>query len=99
MRQRIVLAWRAAKVAPLRAKIVLVVVALYLLSPIDIIPDFIPVLGQLDDILVVGLAMGYLSRVAPDVVAALKKPEPEEPEPFVSRFRENPNSTGGFNND
>lgn len=76
MKQRIRLAWAAAKVAPLRAKIVLVLVILYLLSPIDIIPDFIPVIGQLDDILIVGLAMGYLSRVAPDVVAALKKPLP-----------------------
>ena len=38
---------------------------LYVVSPIQLIPNFIPVLGQMDDVLVLGLAMGVLRRSAP----------------------------------
>jgi uncharacterized membrane protein YkvA (DUF1232 family) len=43
---------------PKAAKIVLAAVAVYLASPVDLIPDFIPVLGYLDDALLVD----YLDR-------------------------------------
>ena len=39
---------------------------LYVISPIDAIPDFIPVLGWIDDIAVVGWAMNSLSKVIAD---------------------------------
>ena len=41
------------KRTPLLAKIVIGISVAYLLSPIDLIPDFIPVLGLLDDLLIV----------------------------------------------
>jgi uncharacterized membrane protein YkvA (DUF1232 family) len=47
---------------PLRVKVAIVFLIAYLLCPIDLIPDFIPVLGQLDDILVAGLVVGYVTR-------------------------------------
>jgi uncharacterized membrane protein YkvA (DUF1232 family) len=50
---------------PARAKAVMPATMLYLASPIDLIPDFIPVLGQLDDILVLGLALGLVVSLTP----------------------------------
>ncbi len=38
---------------------------LYILSPIDLVPDFIPVLGRLDDALVFGLVVDVLIRSVP----------------------------------
>lgn len=41
------------KDTPLIAKVTLVLAIVYLLSPIDLIPDFIPVIGFLDDLIIV----------------------------------------------
>jgi uncharacterized membrane protein YkvA (DUF1232 family) len=48
---------------PWFAKAVAVAVAAYALSPIDLIPDFIPILGQVDDLLI--LPLGILLAVNP----------------------------------
>jgi uncharacterized membrane protein YkvA (DUF1232 family) len=53
---------------PRRAKVALALVVPYLALPFDLIPDFIPVLGQLDDALVVVLALRYAARRAVDDV-------------------------------
>src|SRR3954447_22058185 len=47
---------------PLDVRIVLVVMLLWLLSPIDLIPEFIPVLGPIDDVVVAIAAMRYARR-------------------------------------
>ena len=41
---------------------------LYVVSPLQLIPNFIPILGQLDDVLVVGLAIRVLKKYAPPTV-------------------------------
>lgn len=43
-------------------------VAAYALSPIDLIPDFIPVLGLLDDLLIVPLGIALVIRLTPRAV-------------------------------
>ena len=43
-------------------KLTLALAAAYLLIPLDLVPDFIPVAGQLDDAIVVGLALRGLVR-------------------------------------
>jgi uncharacterized membrane protein YkvA (DUF1232 family) len=56
--------------APTGARILAAVVAAYALSPIDLIPDFIPVLGYLDDLLIVPLGLLLVMRLMPDEVIA-----------------------------
>lgn len=54
---------------PRRSKLVLGATVLYLASPIDVVPDFVPGLGQLDDVVVVLLALhSVLNRVDESVV-------------------------------
>ena len=54
---------------PQRSKIALVLVLGYLVCPIDLVPDFIPVAGQLDDAVMVALVLRHLVRAAgPELV-------------------------------
>jgi uncharacterized membrane protein YkvA (DUF1232 family) len=53
----------------------------YVLSPIQIIPNFIPVIGQMDDVLVITLAIKFLRRCVPPQV--LEECENESPAPVV----------------
>ena len=50
---------------PRRAKLVVALAGLWLLSPIDLLPEFLPVIGPLDDVLVVALALRYAARQVP----------------------------------
>jgi uncharacterized membrane protein YkvA (DUF1232 family) len=50
---------------PRRAKLAVGFAALWVLSPIDLIPEFLPVIGPLDDIVVVALALRYAGRAIP----------------------------------
>ncbi len=59
---------------PWYAKALAAFLAAYLLSPIDMIPDFVPVLGYLDDLVVVSLGLVIVVRlVPPDVMGECRK--------------------------
>jgi uncharacterized membrane protein YkvA (DUF1232 family) len=62
---------------PRRAKLVVALAGLWLLSPIDLLPEFLPVIGPLDDVLVVALALRYAARQVPrEVLVAAWPGEP-----------------------
>jgi uncharacterized membrane protein YkvA (DUF1232 family) len=62
---------------PRPAKVVVALAGLWLLSPIDLLPEFLPVIGPLDDVVVVALALRYAARQVPrEVLAAAWPGEP-----------------------
>ena len=50
---------------PRRAKIAIAIAGVWVISPIDLIPEFLPIIGPLDDIVVVALAFRYAARQIP----------------------------------
>lgn len=55
---------------PWHVRVLALAVAAYALSPIDLIPDFIPVFGYLDDLVLVPLGIALVVKLTPDVVLA-----------------------------
>ncbi len=83
--------WLAARDrrVPWHAKLAAGAVAAYALSPIDLIPDFIPVLGYLDDLLIVPLGILLAVRLVPAPLMSGFRQEAE-------RWAERPTSRTGF---
>ena len=67
---------------PLRVRIAAAVLLAYALSPVDLIPDFIPVLGYLDDLILIPLGIRLLLRwIPPEILEeSRRKAESESPE-------------------
>ncbi len=61
---------------PRQAKVAVAIAAVWVLSPIDLIPEFLPVIGPLDDVVVVVLALRYAARRVP--LAAIEEAWPGE---------------------
>jgi uncharacterized membrane protein YkvA (DUF1232 family) len=55
---------------PLIAKVIAAAVVAYALSPIDLIPDFIPILGLLDDVILVPLGIALCLKLIPAPILA-----------------------------
>jgi uncharacterized membrane protein YkvA (DUF1232 family) len=53
---------------PFKAKAAVVLAGVWVLSPIDLLPEFLPVIGPLDDVVVVALALRYAARRVPGEV-------------------------------
>jgi uncharacterized membrane protein YkvA (DUF1232 family) len=56
------------KRVPRKRRLAMAVVGAYVASPVDLVPDFIPVLGTLDDLVVMAFAVDYLLRASPPEV-------------------------------
>src|SRR3954464_10847760 len=50
---------------PRSAKVAVAIAAVWVISPIDLIPEFLPVIGPLDDVVVVALALRFAARRVP----------------------------------
>lgn len=53
---------------PLAAKVLAIFVVAYAFSPIDLIPDFVPVLGYLDDVIIVPIGIFFTLKLVPEHV-------------------------------
>lgn len=67
IKRDVVALWLAARDprVPVAAKVAAAIIAAYALSPIDLIPDFIPILGYLDDVILVPLGIALAVRMIP----------------------------------
>ena len=63
---------------PLLVRILAVSVAAYALSPIDLIPDFVPVIGYLDDLLLIPLGLALVVRLTPPEVIEAARARAEQ---------------------
>ncbi len=72
IKRDVVAVWHAARDprTPWGVRLLALAVAAYALSPIDLIPDMIPVLGLLDDLLIVPLGLLLVTRLLPPAVLA-----------------------------
>lgn len=68
---------RADPRVPRRAKLAVAFAGLWVLSPIDLIPEFLPIIGPLDDVIVVALAFRYAARQVPRDVLLDARPAVE----------------------
>lgn len=76
LRQQTLVVYFAARDprTPWPVRLLALLVAAYALSPIDLIPDFIPVLGYLDDLIIVPLGLVLVLRlVPPEVMIAARE--------------------------
>jgi uncharacterized membrane protein YkvA (DUF1232 family) len=87
LKRDIVALWIAARDprTPWYAKVAAGTVAAYALSPIDLIPDFIPILGYLDDLLIVPLGILLVVKLMPPALMAEFRAQAERRDKPVSR--------------
>ena len=62
---------------PWHVRLLALAVAAYALSPIDLIPDFIPVIGYLDDLLIVPVGILLVVRLLPEPILAASRAKAE----------------------
>ncbi len=66
------------KSCPLIAKIAIGITLVYFFSPIDLIPDFIPVIGMLDDVIIVPLLVWLAIKLVPVSILTIAKQQAKD---------------------
>ena len=85
---------------PRRAKVAVLIAGVWVASPIDLIPEFLPVIGPLDDIVVVAMALRYAGRQVPrEVLLAAWPGEPRLLEHLLGPARPSDPSTTSTSKD
>lgn len=83
---------RAHPATPWTAKALAALVVAYALSPIDLIPDFVPLLGYLDDLILLPLLIWLALRLLPPEVLAASR---QQAEAWLQRREARPRSWAG----
>ena len=80
LKRDIITLWFALKhpLTPWHARAFAAVLTAYAMSPIDLIPDFIPILGYLDDLIIVPVGVWLLLRMVPTQVLTDSKDQADE---------------------
>ena len=80
LKRDVITLWFALKhpLTPWHARAFAAVLTAYALSPIDLIPDFIPILGYLDDLIIVPVGVWLLLRMVPTQVLTDSKDQADE---------------------
>jgi uncharacterized membrane protein YkvA (DUF1232 family) len=71
---------------PRRRKLLLIALVAYLSLPFDLVPDFIPVAGQLDDAIIVALVLGHFVRAGGEPTIRELWPGPEQSLALILRL-------------
>ena len=71
---------------PRRRKLLLLALVGYLALPFDLVPDFIPVAGQLDDAIFVGLVLGHFVRAGGEPLIREHWPGPQQTRALILRL-------------
>ena len=77
IKQQVLLLWTAYQhpECPLYVKVLISFIVLYALSPIDLIPDFIPILGYLDEVILLPILISLALKLIPQHVIELSQQE------------------------
>jgi uncharacterized membrane protein YkvA (DUF1232 family) len=68
---------RGSAAVPRRAKVALAMAIVWVVSPVDVLPEFLPIIGPLDDVVAVVLLLRYAARAVPrDLLLAAWPVEP-----------------------
>lgn len=95
LKRDVMVLWFALRnpLTPIVAKMVAFLTVAYALSPVDLIPDFIPVLGYLDDFIVIPLLVALTIRLIPDHVLSQSRAQLDE---WLGRRQAKPQSRWGL---